>query len=90
MSVAGLHLGIMPSEKLLEDASFSRAAAANVGTAKQRTWVLLVTLAVSEAGIAEFQKYDKANLVKKVLKSEQLLYAWMQRQPSRKWRQILS
>jgi hypothetical protein len=34
-----------------------------------------VTLAVGEASIAEFQKYDEANLVKKVLKSEQLLYA---------------
>jgi hypothetical protein len=34
-----------------------------------------VTLAVGEAGIAKFQKYDKANLVKKVLKSEKLLYA---------------
>jgi hypothetical protein len=80
----------MPSEKLLEDASFSWAADANVGTAKQRMWVLSVTLAVGEAGIAKFQKYDKANLVKKVLKSEKLLYAWMQRQPSRKQRQILS
>jgi hypothetical protein len=49
-----------------------------------------MTLATGEVGIAEFQKYDKANLVKKVLKLEQLLSAQMQHQPSRKWRQILS
>jgi hypothetical protein len=62
----------------------------NVETAKQRTWVLSVTLAAGEADIAEFQKYDEANLVEKVLKSKQLLSARMQRQPSRKWRRILS
>jgi hypothetical protein len=28
------------------------------------------TLAAGEAGIAEFHKYDEANLVEKVLKSE--------------------
>jgi hypothetical protein len=43
-----------------------------------------------DAGIAEFQKYNKANLLEKALKSEYLLYAWMQRQSSRKRRQILS
>jgi hypothetical protein len=49
-----------------------------------------MTLAAGEAGIAEFQKYDEANLVEKVLKSKQLLYARMLRQPSRKWTQKLS
>jgi hypothetical protein len=80
----------MSSEKLVEDASFSWAADANMGIAKQRMWVLSVILAVGEAGIVEFQKYDKANLVEKVLKLEQVLYARMQRQLSRKWRQMLS
>jgi hypothetical protein len=49
-----------------------------------------MTLVAGEAGIIEFQKYDDANLVDKVLKSEQLLSAQMQRQASQKWRQILS
>jgi hypothetical protein len=49
-----------------------------------------MTLAIGEAGIVEFQKYDEANLVEKVLKLEQVLCALMQRQPSRKWRRILS
>jgi hypothetical protein len=85
-----LHLGITPFGKLLEDASFSWGVHANVGPAKQRMWALSVTLAVGEASIAEFQKYDEANLVKKVLKSEQLLYAWMLHQPSQKQRQKIS
>jgi hypothetical protein len=80
----------MPSEKLVEDVSFSWAADGNVGIAKQRTWALSMTLAAGEAGIAEFHKYNDANLVNKVLKSKQLLSAQIQCQPSRKWRQILS
>jgi hypothetical protein len=43
-----------------------------------------------DVGIAEFQKYDEANLLKKALKSELLLYARIQRQSSQKQRQILS
>jgi hypothetical protein len=51
---------------------------------KQHTWNS------DDAGIAEFQKYDEANLLEKALKLEYLFYARMQRQSSWKRRQILS